>query len=75
MAPKKKAGNTKSSTVGNDLFFGDEPSSLTNRGFGEIVGFFDADISPSLYSLWRRNVAQLIKETRILRLQKVVTEH
>jgi len=74
MAPKKKAAKIKSSPGGNDPSSGDEPISLTNRGHAEIVGFFDADITPSLYGLWRRDVAQLIKETGILGLQKAGTE-
>ena len=66
MAYQKKAAQIKSSSRGNDPSFGDEPISLTNRGYVEIVGFFDADIPPSLYGLWRQDVAQLIKETEIL---------
>jgi len=38
------------------------------------VGFFDSDIPPSLYGLWRRDVSQLIEETGILGPQKAGTE-
>jgi len=57
MVPKKKAAKIKSSPGGDDPSSGDEPISLTNRGYAEVVSSFDPDIPPAVYGLWRRDVA------------------
>ena len=70
MPPKKKATKTPA----NDPSSGDEPISLTNRGYAEIVGFFDDGIPPSLYGLCRWDIVQLIRETEVLGPQKASTD-
>jgi len=69
MLPRKKTTKTKSAPRDNPSS-DNEPISLTNRGYAEGVGFFDMGIPLSLYGLWRRDVAQLMRETEILRPQK-----
>jgi hypothetical protein len=70
MPPKKK---TKKAAADEDSSSSDEPN-RTSRGHAEVAGFFDENIPKSLYGVWRRNVAQLMRETGILGPQRAGTD-
>ncbi|RPB22324.1 hypothetical protein L211DRAFT_850640 [Terfezia boudieri ATCC MYA-4762] len=70
MAPKKKPAKRNASADEDS----DDPISHTNRGYAGVAGFFDTDIPASLYGLWRRDVAQLIRETGIFGPQRAGTD-
>jgi len=72
--PAKKRSERKESPDDEDRDSGAEQISRTNRGYAEVAGFFDIGIPGSLYGVWRRYVAQLMRETEALGPQKAGTD-
>ncbi|RPB18072.1 hypothetical protein L211DRAFT_854504 [Terfezia boudieri ATCC MYA-4762] len=71
MVPKKKPAKRNASADEDS----DDPISHMNRGYAGVAGFFDTDIPASLYGLWRRDVAQLMRETGIFGPQRAGTDY